>query len=153
MPNDKQTRLSILRGGIETFVLIAGLAGIIYGLDQYIQHKIHEITGSDDYLRRVAAHVRPFVIFDQDGSFLADSGAMTYINSISADLKLEGGLQRVVVSPNCLLTYPPLLEPIDNTQWSVTPTRGKGYDWIYLMSCSSFAGGTKDFRFRLEIIK
>ena len=153
MPEKKTTAFRVLWGIIGAVVVLAGLAGAIYGIDRYVEGKVERMMQNDDFMRRVATHVRPSVIFDQNASILADSGAMGYIDKIEADLVLAPDPQKIIVSPNRHLAYPPLLQSIDSTEWVISSARGKGYQWVYTIDLSRHEEGAREFRFRLEIIK
>ncbi len=153
MAEQKTTSRWTLYNVIGAVVVLAGLTGAIYGVDRYVEGKVEKMMQDDEFMRKVATHVRPSVIFDQNASILADSGAMGYIDKIQADIILVTGPQKITVSPNRHLAYPPLLQSIDSTEWVISSARGKGYQWVYTIDLSRHQEGAREFRFRLEIIK
>ena len=142
-------------------VALAGVVGAYYLLDQRTDEKIQKALESDSVIRKIAAQVRPAVIFDQKGSILADLGGMQHLESISVPVPINARFdpnvgpttQTVIVTPKYHLAHEPLLESVDDATWIFSWSRGKGHEWVCSIVSDSAQPGQTDFRFRLEIIR
>lgn len=137
-------------------VSIAAIFGIYHGLNLYIDARILEKISNPSFLRELAMSVRPSVIFDENDSVVADSGAMTYISQIAVT-KGEKDSLMIVVKPYRYIGTEPILEPLDG-EYAITAARGKGYDWVFELKSMNMLtfGAPKERRaerFRLEIIQ
>jgi hypothetical protein len=62
---------------------IIGIIGAIYGAMQFIDKRIEKKLQDDSFVRRVAASLRPAIVFDEHGSIIIDQGGMEIIDSIN----------------------------------------------------------------------
>ena len=133
---------------------LLGIFAIQFAVESYLNAKVRERVNDPEFIRKVAAQVRPSVIFDGNGTILADIGAMQFLEKIEvAGLYAGAGVQQIVVYPKEHLAYPPLLQSVDSATWEIRAKRGKAYQWVYELSLNSTADNQKEFRFRLEIIR
>src|SRR6059036_3515008 len=64
-------------------ITLLGVVGAIVGFNAYVDHKIDAKMSDPTFIRTIASQVRPAVIFDSNGSILADLGGMQYFESIT----------------------------------------------------------------------
>lgn len=60
--------------GLGAVAGLIGLAAAIYGFQAYVDFRVEKITSTKEFLEKVAARVRPSLIFDADESVLSDAG-------------------------------------------------------------------------------
>ncbi len=141
------------------FAWIIGFIVAFYVLNAYIDNKIDKKINNPSYIKKVASHVRPFIIFDENESILADSGGMEYIEDIKVEAKADRFEPiKIIITPKSHLAYPPLLEVISPYEVSIDTKRGIHHRWIYEVSVEGRLGPdtTREIdpiRFKLEIIK
>lgn len=129
----------------------------------YVRSIVKDAVSDDEFIRSVARNVRPAVIFDSEGSILADQGAMQYISKLDVnkgveDKKDNQGMTIYTMSISLLpkehLSNPPLLQTIDPAiYFNIDERRGKGLEWIIKVRWQLTTEAKKPFRFRLEVIK
>lgn len=121
--------------------LIFGLGIIVYNL---VDNRIKQAVNNEKFIRKVAANIRPYVIFDVDESILADGGAMQYLEQICVEIKGETWENakpeekhvynlKIIVIPKSYLAHSPLIEPLSGLRDIVIydGERGTGYQWTY----------------------
>ncbi len=141
---------------IGTFLTLGTVVAVIMGFDAYLDHKIDAKMSDPVFIREVASHVRPALIFDSNGSILADLGAMQYLDKITVNFPdIESKPGEIVLKPKVLPTYPPDISGIGGIQISPVARRGPGFTWYYkvdeiLMMKEKMP---RPFRFRLEVIR
>jgi hypothetical protein len=134
------------------------LIGAYHGLNWYLDHRITTKINDADFLKKLARSVRPSLVFDQNGSIIADMRAVSYINNISISEGPKDSFT-IVVSPVDFLAVEPVLEPLDG-RYNIHGQRGKKFDWVFnlsgistlLLEDSPLSTREKQ-RFRLEIIR
>ena len=155
MPDKKPTSTVMIIKGI---LLIAAFAGVIYGCIRFIDSRIERIVNDEHFIRKVASHIRPFVIFDEKESILVDGGAMQYIENIEIVFNEDNKITETIITPKVHLPIAPILESLDE-EFAITSKRGKKFQWIYemgsidTMALESSAIRSGINRFRIEIIK
>jgi len=105
--------LAILGVIVVIFSIIAGL----YGLEKYIDSCIDQAINNDRFIKKVASHIRPFIIFDAKGTIHADMGAMQYLERIEVDTEYSLGF-KIIITPKHHLIYEPVLEKLRAPQIS-----------------------------------
>lgn len=129
-----------------------GLAAAIYGFNAYVDSRVEKLVATKDFLEKVAAHVRPSVIFDADESILIDAGGLQYLERIEVPKNKKGAFPtQILVTPKRLMPEAPLLTCLDPIWFKITPHRGKGIAWAYRLEARGHMGGFEPIRFRLEI--
>ena len=149
--------------------LVEGIAGLIVlavvfigafnGLTYWIDSRIKAVVTDEAYVRRVAAEIRPSVVFDNKGSIIADQGAMRYLDNIeiaeyvgpNGDCGTNFPL-RIIVSPKQHLAYAPILTCLDGVMLQIDVERGKKFDWVYRLHCNPIVR-LPSFQFRLELLQ
>ena len=142
---------------IATLEVIGGIITIIvaiYGAMQFIDKRIEKKLQDDSFVRKVAASLRPTVVFDERGSIIIDQGGMEIIDAI--EIKHEEGPGhplKIIVKPKRYLAHPPFISPLDNEMIDFKPARGERFIWTYdldyIMTNEEYDGKR---RFRMEII-
>src|SRR5689334_1345599 len=111
---------------------------------------------SPEFMRAVASQVRPAVIFDSNGSILADLGGMQYLEAIQVSFPdREKGTGTIMLKPKLLLTVPPEITGMGGAQIFPIPKRGPGYEWAYGVDEIYLVKDDvpKPYHSRLEIIR
>src|SRR5262245_14513731 len=67
--------------------VLGGLAAALFGIVTFVDHRVDMRLADPLVLRRIAAEVRPALIFDSQNRILADQGGLEYI----ADIKFTPG--------------------------------------------------------------
>ena len=155
--------------GITLLVIILitlTIIGTLYGLSIYIDNRITKIVTSREFSEKLAKDLRPYVIFDINGSILFDGGGMQYLEDVTIEPVQEASdtgqypnyAKRIIVSPTENLSYPPIVTAL-TMHYFIKPSikRGNKYQWIYecaphiISKDGSPYEGT--LQFRLEIVK
>ena len=144
MIDQKQTKdshqLKTFFSGVSKFLTAIGLIiAIVLGINELIDRRIE----NEQFIRKVAAKIRPYVIFDVNSSILVDGGAMQYFERIEVEHgtrdvatpqgKIATPTLKIVVTPTHHLAYAPLIEKLGAGRLIHTPNpkRGTGHQWIY----------------------
>lgn len=146
--------------------IIVGVVGILVAIFFYmndsVNKRIDAAINHPEFVRKVAGEIRlPFLIFDKNGTFQAESGgATTYIKKIEPlyeDKRFSG----FTVYPKRFLSESPILQGVNNDYQFASPKRINTIDWMYRIP--EFKGsvwansGAYDERpavlFKLEILK
>lgn len=109
-------------------MIIVACITTIYGFIAWIDNRIQSTICRQEFLARIAAQVRPSAIFDNNGSILADMGAMRIIDSISV---LQTNVLIVTVNPKQFLCVAPIITCLDKPHMLSNVERGKMFAWIY----------------------
>ncbi len=139
---------------LEAIIVILTISGAIYGAMQFIDKRIEKKLQDDSFVRKVAAYLRPAVVFDERGSIVIDQGGMEIIDSI--EIKHDEGSSlplTIIVNPKRYLAHPPFIFPLDNEMVDFKSSRGERFIWTYdldyKMTNDDYDGKR---RFRMEII-
>jgi hypothetical protein len=148
---------------LKFFGVIIVIGGFLYGAMQYIDQRIKHSMNDERFIKKVASHVRPYVIFDVNETIHVDGGAMQYLEKIEVKIvarkEKETGLPRldIIITPKNHLAYAPVLETMSLTTFYVAHKRGSRHQWIYELTATSRIVGPSDEveleRFRLEILR
>ena len=139
-------------------VVVAGIYGSLRFIDGRIEHAVND----EQFIKKVSSHVRPYIIFDLNGSILVDGGASQYLEKLEveeADSKFNDNYDhtiKIVVTPTDHLAYPPLLEKLGAGRIMLTPNpkRGNEHQWVYdNLDILHYDEDEIPVRFRLEILK
>jgi hypothetical protein len=137
---------------ITILTLIVTLFALQYYLDYLVNKKVHE----ENFIDNVASRVRPFVIFDQNGSILAEKGARKFINQIEVERSKKGGIPtRIKVDFTQAFGVVPILECLDD-RFVITHKRGKMYEVDYDLGPIAeitLRNSISNWRFRLEVVR
>lgn len=139
-------------------VVVLGLLLTLWALQSHLESTIRGIVNNEEFIRKVASHVRPYIIFDANEAIHVDGGAMQYLEDISVQKSKPwdtGAHLQIVITPKEHLSYAPLLDYLSSGRFILrpTPNRGRGHRWIYefdVVHWEEDAG--KPMLFRLEII-
>ena len=141
--------------------------GTLYGLSIYIDNRITKIVTSREFIDKLAKNVRPYVIFDINGSILFDAGGMQYLEDVKIEPVQEASdtgqypnyAKRIIVSPRENLSYPPIVTALA-MHYFIKPSikRGKKYQWVYecvplIIPKDGSIASEGTLQFRLEIVK
>ena len=117
-----------------TLALIMAIIVGLYALPKFIDSRINSAINDEEFVRKIASHVRPYIIFDTNETILVDGGAMQYLQGSPkirfADKDLEGDFQ-IIVTPKDYLSQAPLIESLCTCEFIDSSQRGKGLEWIY----------------------
>ena len=130
-------------------------AGALFGLDQFLDYKIDRTLQNPNYIHSIAAMVRPSLIFDSKGSFLADMGGVSIISDIQFeyDAAFPTYPTNIIITPNKFLQQAPMLTAADDNEYGISVTRGHLSAWQYSLTPMKYISRNGDLpRFRLEIL-
>lgn len=145
-----------------TIAAILAFAVAIGGFFYLVDWRVRSVVEGEEFIKKIASHVRPYVIFDHEGRIIHDGGAMQYLlpvenNPIEVQKTIVGSEQsfdlRIDVKPNQHLTTAPLLEVLSSHMGGITYRRGEGYEWICEFKVAGSSGGDEVVLLRLEILK
>ena len=153
-----------------TFIVVITITltiiGTLYGLSIYIDNRITKIVTSREFSDKLAKDVRPYIIFDINGSILFDGGGMQYLEDVTIEPVQEASdtgkyphyAKRIIVSPRENLSYPPIVTALTMHYFIKSNIkRGKKYQWIYdcVRHIVSKDGSTHEgtLQSRLEIVR
>lgn len=136
----------INRGG----VILGFLVGLVT-MALFVKNLVYQIATDEQFLHKVASHVRPALIFDEKFSILADQGGSEYIEDVDISLDKDGVPTQMVVYVKTHLSYEPFLQSMSNNDYGITVKRGRKHNWIFTLRRFG-RGGDKRHLFRLEII-
>ena len=127
-----------------------------------VEIKIKEAVHSEEFVKKVQAGIRPFLIFDARGKVLIDLGALEHIDP-PVVISTEGNPipKKVIVTPKAYMAQAPLITGIDQVGAVAHSSRGQALTWEYTFEATYVMTGDIDpetqlqkrSRFRLEIMK
>jgi hypothetical protein len=156
----EKQKISTTKDRLKTIYAAAGAVIFLFvsyhGLNSYIDWRIDERIKNADFLSGLARRVRPSVVFDDNGSIIADMGAIQYISDIKVS-KGEKDSVIVIITPNEYLGVEPVLEALD-AEYSIHAERGKKFDWVFRLYAIQqlvieSSPQRDNQRFRLELIR
>jgi hypothetical protein len=172
MTDQKQTQTSqpskSFLSNVMTFVgAIIVILGGAFGVVEFIDWRIEQAVNDEQFIRKVASNVRPYVIFGVDESILVDGGAMQYLEQICVETKGETWENakpeeknvcelKIIVTPKSYLAHAPLIEPLSGLRDIIIydGERSTGYQWTYeVLIRPPYGGDIKTQKFRLEVLR
>ena len=150
---------------VKVFIIIVGLIVTFYALDSLIERKIKKSITDPTYTKEIASQVRPFALFNANGTILIDMGAMQYLNDLrvipSDDSRIP---KKILLSPKRYMAHAPMITGIDQPGTVARPKRLAGLDWEYTFDLSyvieretspdvDIKSKREQDRYRIEIIK
>jgi hypothetical protein len=145
-----------ISAGLAVAVSIVTLLGAFYGLPLYVETLVDKRLKDKEVIEKLAKSIRPSMIFDSNGSTIADLGALEYIESVKIleyyDKEKKAPVA-IEVKPKKPLVLPPLLTSIDSYQFAESVKRGQGSMWIFTLTPLAIAADVPPFRFRLEVLQ
>jgi len=154
------TRKHLEKWGIN-FGIFAAVVVSVYGVISFIDYRVDARLTDPATLIEISSRVRPSCVFDNKGSVLYDSGAMTTIEAIELKYPPKSPDEwypllptTIVVRPNRLLQEAPLLRPVDSYTATIESARGPRFEWIYTLTfiAGPRGKGEESCRFLLEIL-
>jgi len=142
---------------LKTCATVLAVILTLFAIQQYIGYLVDKKVHEENFIDNIASRVRPFVIFDQNGSILAEKGARKFIDKIEVERNKKDGVPiSVKVAFTKAFGVVPVLECLDDI-FVITYRRGTMYEIIYglgRVNFLTFHGATiSNWRFRLEIVR
>ena len=138
---------------------IGTIWAIVSGTISNIDKKIEQQINNTDYIKKVAEQVRlPFIIFDENETFLNNSGGEEYVEEIRITKKVDGDVDEIIVVCKKFLESSPIIQSIDEKIFFHQPERAEQKNWKfnafqYTYFTAKGDQGTKPpSRFKIEII-
>ena len=138
---------------------IATIWAIVSGTSSNIDKKIQQQINNPDFIKKVAEQVRlPFIIFDENETFLNNSGGEEYIEEIKIKKKDDGDIDEIIVVCKKFLESSPIIQSIDEKILFHPPERAEQKNWRFKAFQHTYIitegdQGTKPpGRFKIEII-
>ena len=142
--------------------IIALMLAIFIQFNNSINQKIDQKLNDPSFIKKVADEVRlPFVMFNDNESIIANTGAMNYIEDFKIKKDKNQNITEILVSPKSFMAIPPILESLDDKDIKFEePIKGEKYDLIYKVVQYGGVGwgtvlaeGSKpQRRFRLQLV-
>lgn len=131
-------------------VFIAFVVGLLSML-AFVRTCVDERASDDRFLRKVAAHVRPALVFDEHFRISADQGGSEYVETIEISLSPSGNPTQMVVHAKCHIAHKPYLQSLTANEYMIRAERGRGHDWIITLTPLGTVCDEK--LYRIEIIR
>lgn len=149
---------SFLSTVMAVVVAISVILGVGFGIFQLIDNRIEQAINDEQFIRKVAANIRPYVIFDVNESILVDGGAMQALEKIEVEKETGDSPLlpvKVIVTPKYHLAHPPLIDNVGagSIILAPNPKRGHGHQWIYEFEVKYWQDSETPVCFRLEIVR
>ncbi len=139
--------------------VISLMFAVFMHLNSSIDKKIENELNDPEFIQKVAKEVRlPFVIFDEEKSVIADTGAMDYINGIEIRKGERKEVSEIIISPKMFMAVSPILESFDPKIEFEDPVRGEKFDFIFkrvemaTVWADSYSGKPPKRKFRLQLV-
>lgn len=143
-------------------VLIAAISlmfAVLVHFNSSIEKKIENKLNDEKFIRKVANEVRlPFVIFDEEKSIIADTGAMDHIDAIEVRKGERQEVSEIIISPKRFMAVAPILESFDPKIEFEDPVHGEKFDYIFkrvemgLVWADRYSGKPPKSKFRLQLV-
>jgi len=151
--NNKLTWQDIIKAFFGILISIGTIIIVIISVTSYIDRSIKTTIKNPEYLRRIASHVRPAIIFNSNGSIINDQGGWQYIEEIKVEPRESSHIpKKIIVTPKQILESAPILTAVDPAMFDTKTERGKNLNWVYNLEIKGSNFPMKSCRFRLEII-
>ena len=142
---------------IKTAIAIISMVAALFAIHLYVDWWMEQKIYGDEFVKKVAENLRPFMIFDEKENVLYDKGAGKYITNFQVHIKKDGEPGRITITPKEHLAYSPILESLD-ARFVITESRGHKNAWVYeLKPISAILDQSSAivtrWRFRLEIVR
>ena len=89
---------------------LLAVTALFFSLDSFVDTRISYKLRDPEVVRQIAYLIRPSLIFDDNGNYEIDNGAVQFIKSIAVVKNQKGNVQKIVVSPKESLNIQPLLK-------------------------------------------
>ena len=133
-------------GAVFAVLLSAGgVFGLYHGLNWFVHSKIEESIHSPETLQELVRQLRPWAVFNGDGSILYDGGADQFVDIKIAYESKDGTpyLMTITITPKAFMKNPPLIRGIDSPFVCAMPSREPPRSWVFQVSSLRFEYGTK----------
>ncbi|MFO7560086.1 MAG: hypothetical protein R6X10_14730 [Desulfobacterales bacterium] len=146
MENNKGS-FTLMKAIVAVILGIVSLFGIFQGAVTFLEGKVQKLAADEKFIKTLANRIRPTAMFEFNWegklSILYDAGAMQHIEEIKVKvlnepLKITNQLNqlKLIVTPKKHLSYPPLIQSIDDSDFSIEIKRGQNFDWEYTFVAS-----------------
>jgi len=97
----------------------------------YISNKIDEKITDNTYINNLAKVLRPYSIFDKDGTITYDHGGERYIKNIETIKNEKGEFESVIITTKDYLQNPPILTYIGYDNYAYSTEKIDTYKWKF----------------------
>lgn len=134
-------------------IVVAGISilGSVYGFAKFIDSRINKKLKDAEFIKGIAQHLRPYVIFNERGEIIVNRGAMNFIEDIEVTLDDEKLPNKIVLKLKNHNATAPILFTLDNDGCVIEESRGKKFEWIYDIGYASYID-RDERRFNVEIV-
>ncbi|MHC1741844.1 MAG: hypothetical protein AB9873_02290 [Syntrophobacteraceae bacterium] len=159
---EKWNKLMAWIGSVEgPLTFISVLFSVCLGYFSLVEWRVEKIVKDPAFIQEVARRVRPAVVFNAEGTVLADSGALDLLESVP-DVRMPARdetltLAKIKVRPKKFISEP-VVESLDISDVSVAAKRAEGVSWEItivargeMISSGETPVMTAPPRFRLEL--
>ncbi|WP_027715847.1 hypothetical protein [Desulfuromonas sp. TF] len=115
---------------IKLFILILSALAAFVTFDQYMDTKVETRINDPAYISKISKELRPFLIFDDNGTVTYDHGAAQAVKTIHVDKKDR----KILIGMKEFTQNAPLLITVGATQFSFTTKRERDNIWAFHIS-------------------
>ncbi len=108
---------------------VATVIGLFVMVDGYIDSKIERKITDTEYISKLAKQLRPFLIFDENGTVIYDHGADGKIKNITVDLSQKN----IEIETTEFLQLAPFISAVGYETYSFKSERTGNKKWKYTM--------------------
>jgi len=143
-----------------TITIISGLFIVVtffIAADNYINNKVEEKITDTAYIHKLAKVLRPFSIFDIQGTITYDHGGENFIEKITVE-KEKDDIKRITIQTKKYLQNPPVLIYVGHDNYAYISKRVNTNMWEYNLSSYNLlidgtTGGKIEPFFIIEIMQ
>lgn len=145
---------NILKLTLAIIIAILTILGGLFVFDDFLNTRIDNRINDADYISRLSKSLRPYLIFNQNGSIVYDHGAEILLDSISVDMKLSFDFDKpitITIHPKKFLKIKPLLECLTDISYQEKASRYGFKSWKYILTVNGYSE-IQDNLFKIEIL-
>ena len=125
----------VYRLALPAIIGIGVVFASVVGFNLYVYNLVEQKTSSDEFIKRLGDRVRPSLIFDANGTIIADSGALDLIEIPEIEEIGEGPSPGYIITirPKQYLSMAPFLQMLGGPSYALTAERTKGVNWKFTL--------------------
>ena len=108
---------------------LLAVAALFFSLDAFVDTRISYKLRDPEVVKQIAYLIRPSLIFDDNGNYEIDNGAVQFIKNITVEKNQKGNVQKIIVSPKESLNIQPLLKCLNGNIYFGAAKQKT--DWVF----------------------
>ncbi len=144
----------ILKPTLPSIITILVILGGLFAFNDFLNNRIDNRINDAEYISKLSKSLRPYLIFNQNGSIVYDHGAESLLDSISVDFILNFNMDKpikIIIYPKKFLKVKPLLECLTGIGYQEKASRHGFKSWEYVLDVNSY-GEAENNLFMIEIL-